>query len=133
MTPAPAWLRKGISKEKLCQRCESAFDTNQIRALIFPNLISPCLRVSFCLNLSIFQNENTVLLHFFARLLGEKETIVLIAMPIGSKMCETIVLTGPMASQKNSGCFQPAFQIDLELSNAQAGENLAPWNPTREE
>ena len=58
---------------------------------------------------------------------------MLIAMPIGSKMYETIVLTGPMASQKNSGCFQPAFQIGLELSKAQAGKNLAPWNHTPEE
>lgn len=48
-------------------------------------------------------------------------------------MYEMIVLTGPMASQKNRGCFQPAFQIGLELSKAQAGENLAPWNHTPEE
>lgn len=58
---------------------------------------------------------------------------MLIAMPIGSKMCEMIVLTGPMASQKNCGGFQPAFQFGLELSKAQAGENLAPWNHTPEE
>lgn len=57
--PLPGFVR-GLVREKLGQRCESAFDTNQIRVLIFPNLISSCLRVSFCPNLSIFQNENTI-------------------------------------------------------------------------
>lgn len=101
--------------------------------MIFPNVISSCLRVIFCINLSIFQNENTGLLHFFARLPGEKEAIVFVVMPIRSKACEMVALTGPMASWKDRDCFQPAFQIDLELSKAQAGENLAPWNQTPEE